>query len=166
MTRGNRTPPVSLIWSKIELVIEAIKLCSLIFSKTRSRQGFCGSQFLHQILVNFGFKGVFWNCLDEQILKLTHTTPTGNISMLLEFNLPVSNSFRGTLLAVTSHSTHSTISHSHTHNIFVSVPNWSFIPTPSYISNHITYFHTLSFALATSDPQFISNKRITLISCD
>ena len=67
----SKTPPESLIWSKIELVIEAIKLCSLIFSKTRSRQGFCGSQFLHQILVKFAFQGVFWNCLDEQILKLT-----------------------------------------------------------------------------------------------
>ena len=37
----------------------------------RSRQGFCGNQLLHQILVNFGFQGVFWNRLDEQILKLT-----------------------------------------------------------------------------------------------
>ena len=29
----SKTPPESLIWSKIELVIEAIKLSSLIFSK-------------------------------------------------------------------------------------------------------------------------------------
>ena len=51
--------------------MEVPKSCSLIFSSTRSRQGFCGNQLLHQILVNFGFQGVFWNRLDEQNLKLT-----------------------------------------------------------------------------------------------
>ena len=67
----SKTPPGSLIWSEIEGVIDAPKSCSLIFSTTRSRQGFCGNQLLHQILVNFGFQGVFWNRLDEQNLKLT-----------------------------------------------------------------------------------------------
>ena len=67
----SKTPPGNLIWSEIEWVIEALKSCSLIFSSTRSRQGFCGNQLLHQILVNFGFQGVFWNRLDEQNLKLT-----------------------------------------------------------------------------------------------
>ena len=67
----SKTPPGNLIWSEIEWVIEALKSCSLIFSSTRSRQGFCGNQLLHQILVNFGFQGVFRNRLDEQILKLT-----------------------------------------------------------------------------------------------
>ena len=67
----SKTPPGNLIWSEIEWVIEALKSCSLIFSSTRSRQGFCGNQLLHQILVNFGFQGVFQNLLDEQILKLT-----------------------------------------------------------------------------------------------
>ena len=67
----SKTPPGSQNWPRFDGVIEATKLCSLIFSSTRSIQDFFGNQLLHQILVNFGFQGVFWNRLDEQILKLT-----------------------------------------------------------------------------------------------
>ena len=67
----SKTPPGSQNWPRFDRVIEATKLCSLIFSSTRSIHDFFGNQLLHQILVNFGFQGVFWNRLDEQILKLT-----------------------------------------------------------------------------------------------
>ena len=67
----SKTPPGSQNWPRFDRVIEATKLCSLIFSSTRSIQDFFGNQLLNQILVNFGFQGVFWNRLDEQILKLT-----------------------------------------------------------------------------------------------